>query len=130
LCRAIREFDPHTPVLFYSAAAYERDVEEALRAGAHDYLAKPVISDELRQAVSRLIFAAREAAFEARRAEFAAIQEELAVRLTESDDLREKAKEIRLRSTRVKAQIAFLRAGGTRGDFAREWLSVFYRRRA
>ena len=105
-------------------------MEEALRAGAHDYLAKPVISDELRQAVSRLISTAREAAFEARRAEFAAIQEELAVRLTESDDLREKAKEIRLRSTRVKAQIAFLRAGGARGDFAREWLSVFYRRRA
>ena len=130
LCRAIREFDPHTPVLFYSAAAYERDIEEALRAGAQDYLVKPVISDELRQAVSRLISAARDAAFEARRAEFAAIREELDIRRTESNGLREKAKEIRLRSTRVKAQIAFLRAGGTRGDFAREWLSVFYRRRA
>ncbi len=130
LCRAIREFDPHTPVLFYSAAAYECDIEEALRAGAQDYLVKPVISDELRQAVSRLISAARDAAFEARRAEFADIREELAIRRTESNGQREKAKEIRLRSTRVKAQIAFLRAGGTRGDFAREWLSVFYRRRA
>ena len=26
---------------------------------------------------------------------------------------------------RGKAQIAFIAAGGTRGDFAREWLSVF-----
>jgi two-component system OmpR family response regulator len=34
LCRAIREFDPHTPILFYSAAAYERDIQEALSSGA------------------------------------------------------------------------------------------------
>ncbi len=43
LCRAIREFDPHTPILFYSAAAYGRDIEEAIRAGAQDYLVKPII---------------------------------------------------------------------------------------
>jgi DNA-binding response OmpR family regulator len=55
LCRAIREFDPHTPILFYSAAAYERDIEEAIRAGAQDYLAKPIHPDELKQAVVRLI---------------------------------------------------------------------------
>src|SRR5215475_2114668 len=55
LCRAIREFDPHTPILFYSSAAYERDLEEALRAGAQDYLVKPIIPHELRQAISRLI---------------------------------------------------------------------------
>src|SRR5262245_18707769 len=35
LCRLIREFDPHTPVIFLSAAAYEHDVREALVAGAH-----------------------------------------------------------------------------------------------
>jgi two-component system OmpR family response regulator len=34
LCRAIREFDPHTPVLFYSAAAYDRDKKKASHAGA------------------------------------------------------------------------------------------------
>jgi DNA-binding response OmpR family regulator len=130
LCRAIREFDPHTPILFYSAAAYDRDKEEALRAGAQDYLAKPVIPDELKQAVARLISAARETAFEARRAEIAAIREEVAIRRMEIAELREQIKQQRLRSTRVKAQIAFLSAGGTRGDFAREWMSVFYRRRA
>jgi DNA-binding response OmpR family regulator len=66
LCRAIREFDPHTPILFYSAAAYERDIEDALRAGAQDYLIKPVIPDELKQAVARLISVPHETAFEAR----------------------------------------------------------------
>jgi DNA-binding response OmpR family regulator len=128
LCRAIREFDPHTPILFYSAAAYARDIEEALRAGAQDYLAKPVTPDKIRQAVARLISVQSEKAFEARRAEFAAMREELDIRRMEIEDLREKAREIRQRSTRVKAQIAFLKAGGTRGDFAREWLSVSYRR--
>src|SRR5262245_18007292 len=71
LCRAIRDFDPHTPILFYSAAAYERDIESALRAGAQDYIVKPVISDELRRAVSRLISAACEKVFDARREEVA-----------------------------------------------------------
>ena len=129
LCRAVREFDPHTPILFCTAAACERDIENALRAGAQDYLVKPVIPDELMQAVSRLIFAAGETVFEARRAEVAAIREELAIRHMENAELREHAIENRLRAEekemRVKAQIAFLAAGAARGDFAREWPSVF-----
>ena len=34
LCRRIREFDKVTPILFYSAAAYEIDRDLALRCGA------------------------------------------------------------------------------------------------
>ena len=129
LCRAIREFDPHTPILFCSVAACERDIEDALRGGAQDYLVKPIIPDEIMQAVSRLISTAGETVFEARRAEVAAIREELAIRHMENAGLLEKAKENRLRAEekemRVKAQIAFLAAGASRGDFAREWSSVF-----
>jgi DNA-binding response OmpR family regulator len=55
LCHAIREFDPDTPILFYSAAAYARDKREAIRAGAQDYLVKPVTPDDLRQTVAQLI---------------------------------------------------------------------------
>jgi DNA-binding response OmpR family regulator len=62
LCRAIREFDPHTPILFYSAAAYAKDIQEGLRAGAQAYLAKPVIPEELRLAVRQLISSPREPA--------------------------------------------------------------------
>ena len=40
LCKRIREFDPHTPILFYSAAAYEVDREMALESGAQAYLVK------------------------------------------------------------------------------------------
>jgi CheY-like chemotaxis protein len=57
LCRAIREFDPYTPIMFYSAAAYDRDIKEALQAGAQAYLVKPVTLAELEQAVARLISA-------------------------------------------------------------------------
>jgi DNA-binding response OmpR family regulator len=54
LTRAIREFDPHTPILFYSAAGYAQDIEEALRSGAQAYLVKPVKPEDLEQAVGRL----------------------------------------------------------------------------
>jgi DNA-binding response OmpR family regulator len=128
MCRVIRKFDPHTPILFYSGAAYEDDIQGALRAGAQDYLVKPVSPKELRQAVSLLISAACETAIEARRAEVAAILEELAIRQMENAERLEKAKQKRLRAEekalRDKAQFAFLAAGGTRGDFAREWPSV------
>jgi len=129
LCRRIREFDPHTPVLFYSACAYARDLQAAYSAGAQEYFVKPVSFAELTAAVSRLISAASEAAIEARRAEIGAILEELAIRRIETADRLEKAKKRYLRAQekalRAKAQIAFIAAGGTRGDFAREWLSVF-----
>ena len=129
LCRAIREFNPHTPILFYSAAAYERGIQDALRAGAQDYLVKPVIPDELMQAVSRLISAAGETAFNARWAEHVAIREELAIRQTENVERIERVKKkylyARVKAIRLRAEMAFLAAGGTRGAFAREWLPVF-----
>jgi len=129
MCRLIREFDPHTPILFYSAVGYAPDIREGLNAGAQAYLVKPVGFDELRQAIRRLISAARERDLEARQAEVAAILEELTIRRMENAERQEKAKEKRLRSekkaVRLKAEMAFLSAGGTRGEFARQWPSVF-----
>jgi len=54
LCRSIRRFDPLTPVLFYSGAAFDSDREESLAAGAQEYVAKPDI-DALTKAVRRLL---------------------------------------------------------------------------
>src|SRR5262245_16413098 len=79
LCRLIRKFDPHTPILFYSACAYARDLQAAYIAGAQAYLTKPVRFDDIRQAVARLTSVTPETAFEAQRAERAAILEELAI---------------------------------------------------
>jgi DNA-binding response OmpR family regulator len=129
LCRAIRKFDPYTPVLFYSAAAYAGDIQSASQAYAQTRLVKPVISDDLRRAVTSLISATSKSVFEARRAEIAAIREELAIRQTESFEWIERAKKeklhARVKVIRHRAEMAFLEAGGTKGAFAREWLPVF-----
>ena len=55
LCRQIREFDKATPVLFYSAAAYEIDKSQALNSGAQAYLIKPSNPSELCSVVTSLI---------------------------------------------------------------------------
>jgi DNA-binding response OmpR family regulator len=47
LCRQIRGFDPYTPVIFYSAAAYATDKQNAFDAGAQCYLVKPADPDDL-----------------------------------------------------------------------------------
>jgi DNA-binding response OmpR family regulator len=128
LCRAIREFDPHTPILFYSAAAYKRDIDEALRSGAQAYLIKPVHPDDLKLAVARLTSPVGGRDAEAWQAEIAVIREELATQRVKNTELRESAREQRLRAQekrmRLKAERAFLVAGGTRGEFARLWPSV------
>ena len=41
LCRRIRDFDPHTPILFFSGAAYETDKKRGIEAGADAYVIKP-----------------------------------------------------------------------------------------
>jgi DNA-binding response OmpR family regulator len=100
-----------------------------LRAGAQDYLVKPIIPDELRQAVARLISAASETVFEARRAERAAIREELAIRQTENAERIERAEkkylQAKVKAIKIRAELAYLAVGGARGAFAREWLPVF-----
>jgi DNA-binding response OmpR family regulator len=55
LCRRIREFDNETPILFYSAAAYEIDREQAIKSGAQAYLIKPSQPSELCNLVTSLI---------------------------------------------------------------------------
>jgi len=55
LCRKIRDFNQNTPILFYSAAAYDADRNLALESGAQAYLIKPTPTSELCDLVSSLI---------------------------------------------------------------------------
>jgi CheY-like chemotaxis protein len=41
LCRRIRRLLPHTPILFFSGAAYETDKQRGIEVGANAYLIKP-----------------------------------------------------------------------------------------
>jgi DNA-binding response OmpR family regulator len=140
LCKLIRKFDPHTPILICSAAAYEADIREGMSAGAQAYFVKPIDFEELQLTVARLINVAQDTALEARRAAIAAIREELADQRFEGNEriekFRERSRKARERSRkildrsltakrkflRLKAMQAYLAAGGTRGDFAREWV--------
>jgi len=129
LCRLIREFDPHTPILFYSAADYGLDKQEALRAGAKAVLAKSINFGELKHEVAQLTSVIDKRDVDARQAEITAIIEELASRQMKIAERIERAIMKYLRAEekiiRLKAEKAFLAAGGTRGDFARQWPSVF-----
>lgn len=54
LCRRLRKSSPQTPILFYSADAYQTDKEKGLAAGADEYLTKPYFDDldaTVRQAI-------------------------------------------------------------------------------
>ena len=55
LCRKIREFDAKTPIVFYSAAAYDGDKEAALESGAQAYLIKPTDSPNLCESLFRVL---------------------------------------------------------------------------
>ena len=44
LCRQMRSYDSHTPILFFSGAACEADKKMGREAGANAYVIKPDIS--------------------------------------------------------------------------------------
>lgn len=59
LCKQIREFDSHTPVIFLSGAAYEEDKKKALAAGAQVYITKPAKIDEVFRAIRNAVTVVR-----------------------------------------------------------------------
>jgi CheY-like chemotaxis protein len=46
VCRALRQTNPDTPILFFTCEAHEQERQAAMEAGADAYLVKP---DDLRQ---------------------------------------------------------------------------------
>ncbi|HZI86073.1 MAG TPA: response regulator [Pyrinomonadaceae bacterium] len=54
-CQRLREFDPGTPIMFLSAAAYDTDIKAAMDNGALRYLVKPTDLQLLSNEVSALI---------------------------------------------------------------------------
>ena len=63
LCQLIRQFDPQTPIVFFSGLAHERDRARALAAGAQVYLIKPNDIDALASTVTRLLTEAQAPAY-------------------------------------------------------------------
>jgi CheY-like chemotaxis protein len=55
LCEQIRAFDPHTPVVFFSGAAYQTDKDRAIAAGAQVYITKPAPIEDVIEAIRKAI---------------------------------------------------------------------------
>ena len=55
LCVQIRAFNKITPIMFVSAAAFEKDVERGMKAGAHAYMTKPADANKLLENVAYLL---------------------------------------------------------------------------
>ena len=57
LCKRLREYDPVTPIMFLSGAAYDVDKQAAINSGAQCYLVKPADIQVLSSEVNALIHA-------------------------------------------------------------------------
>jgi two-component system, OmpR family, phosphate regulon response regulator PhoB len=59
LCKQLRALTPETPILFFSTAAFERDRQRGLDAGAHAYLTKPDDIFEIVQTINSILLPSR-----------------------------------------------------------------------
>jgi len=59
LCRTLRLFHPHIPVLFYSGNAHAEEIESGMAAGAAGYITKPN-SEKLATTIIELVTQPRE----------------------------------------------------------------------
>jgi DNA-binding response OmpR family regulator len=133
LCRAIRDVDPHCPVIFCTGADGDLSRQRAMRAGGNAYLCKPVSSEELKATVTSLVARVDAASLRAKGKMEDAVQSEL-VRwhplLAAASTANDASTQSLERSARSRAHKAFVSAGGTRAHFERWWPHVFASARA
>lgn len=55
LCKGIRLTDTKTPIIFFTAKAYPDDKENALQAGATEYLVKPTDLARFKETIKKLL---------------------------------------------------------------------------
>lgn len=55
LCQKLREFHPHTPILYYSAYGDEADHQNALAVCGDAYLKKPVCIADIQDSIAKLL---------------------------------------------------------------------------
>jgi CheY-like chemotaxis protein len=129
LCREIRKIDPRGPVLFSTSAARIEDRARAFRAGASEYLCKPIDAPLLAGKLRALLELAAQESACARPELDRALEEEFTRRIDElwnrtGADI-ERARRAMERICRPKAAAAFTKAGGTRAYLHRYWNVAF-----
>lgn len=59
ICEMLRDLDKQTPIIFYSGRALPREKEAAIKAGAQDYLIKPLDLFNVAEHAAKWIAASR-----------------------------------------------------------------------
>jgi DNA-binding NarL/FixJ family response regulator len=128
LCRAIRDVDPHCPVVVYSLSLGDANLQRAKRAGASAFVADA--QPELLPATLRTLLSRCDEKSVAAKARMEdAVIVELARCARIADD-REIAASFIERTARSRARKAFIEAGGSCAHFERWWPQVFGSARA
>ena len=133
LCRAIRDLDPHCPVVFFTAAAADQNRRRALRAGASAYCCHTTEPEALKPTMIRLLAHADSTSLAAKaRMEHAVLAEiaRCASRIAADAALSEVTDAFVERSARKRAYDTFIAGGGCRAHFERWWPQVFASARA
>jgi DNA-binding response OmpR family regulator len=133
LCRAIREVDPHCPVIFCTAAEGDLSKQRAVRAGGSAYFSKPVDGEKLKARLCSLFEKADAASLQAKNDMEAAIQNEIArcaAWTLAGSFTPENATRSLERTARSRAYKTFMAAGGCRAHFERWWPHLFGSARA
>ena len=133
LCRAIREVDPHCPIIFWSAAEADQNRQRAMRAGASAYYSKHSDGENLAPTLRKLLAVADAKSLEAKaRLENAVLSEieRCKARLSSSSPGRESKGAFVERTARTRGYKAFVESGGSRAHFERWWPQVFGSARA
>lgn len=55
ICREIRTYDQKTPIIFYTASAFLKDINAGLEAGANAYLVKPNDFGKIAETVKKFV---------------------------------------------------------------------------
>ena len=133
LCRAIREVDPHCPVVFCTAAEGDLSRQRAIRAGGSAYFCKPVDAEKLKARLASLFDKADAESLRAKSDVERVVEAEIerckawtaAGSLTPENALRSVE-----RTARSRAYKTFIGAGGSRAHFERWWPHLFGSARA
>jgi DNA-binding NarL/FixJ family response regulator len=129
LCRRIRRFDPHTPVICYAMHAGTQERREVLAAGAQAYVPRAEGSHILSGTAAQLVMLTELRSDEALSAGGRTIREELAKRLARSRALRNPAGAMLRPHSQAKlkaeARRLFASAGGSRANFERAWPGLY-----
>jgi DNA-binding NtrC family response regulator len=133
LCRAIREVDPHCPIVLLSATATTQNRQRAMRAGATAFFCRHEDADDLKPTLRRLLALADAKSLEAKeRLEDAVVSEieRCRARLPEAPSATDLRGTFVERTARTRGYKAFVESGGSRAHFERWWPQVFASARA